>query len=117
MSFDDEIIEDFLIESAENLETLDKCLMAIENGEPADVDAIFRAMHSVKSAAGFLEIVTLEKIAHSAETSLSGYKALPVSLIGSKAIMVPLGLAMATVSILILIDRGSATQRFIYMIF
>ena len=53
----------------------------------------------------------------SAETSLSGYKALPVSLIGSKAIMVPLGLAMATVSILILIDRGSATQRFIYMIF
>ena len=38
-------------------------------------------------------------------------------LIGSKAIMVPLGLAMATVSILILIDRSSATQRFIYMIF
>ena len=71
MSFDDEIIEDFLIESEENLETLDNCLMAIENGEDGDVDAIFRAMHSVKSAAGFLEIVTLEKIAHSAETSLS----------------------------------------------
>ncbi len=71
MSIDDEIIEDFLIESDENLETLDQCLMAIENGEDGDVDAIFRAMHSVKSAAAFLEITTLEKLAHSAETSLS----------------------------------------------
>lgn len=71
MSFDDEIVADFLMESDENLETLDKCLMAIEQGEAPNVDAIFRAMHSIKSAAGFLEIVALEKIAHSAETSLS----------------------------------------------
>ena len=52
-----------------------------------------------------------------AETSLSDYDALPVSLIGSKAIMILLGLAMAIVSILVVIDRGSDTQRFIYMIF
>jgi len=71
VSIDDEIIEDFIIESEENLEVLDDCLMAIENGEEPDVDAIFRAMHSVKSAAAFLEIESLEKIAHSAETSLS----------------------------------------------
>ena len=51
------------------------------------------------------------------ETSLSEYKALPVSLIGSKVFIVSLGTAMAIASILVVIDRGSDTQRFIYMIF
>jgi len=51
----------------------------------------------------------------SAAASLTDCKA--ASAIGSKAIMVPLGLAMAVVSILVVIDRGSDTQRFIYMIF
>ena len=50
-----------------------------------------------------------------AAASLTDCKA--ASAIGSKAIMVPLGLAMAVVSILVVIDRGSDTQRFIYMIF
>ena len=51
----------------------------------------------------------------SAAASLTDCKA--ASAIGSKAIMVPLGLAMAVVSILVVIDRGSDTQRFTYMIF
>ena len=53
----------------------------------------------------------------SAAAALTNYRAVPASAIGSKAIMVPLGLAMAVVSILVVIDRGSDTQRFIYMIF
>ena len=53
----------------------------------------------------------------SAAASVTDYRVVPASAIGSKAIMVPLGLAMAVVSILVVIDRGSDTQRFIYMIF
>ena len=52
-----------------------------------------------------------------AETTLTKYKSFPVSFIGSKTIMFPLGIAMAVVSILVVIDRGSDTQQFIYMIF
>ena len=53
----------------------------------------------------------------SAAAALTDYRAVPASTIGSKAMMVPLGIAMAVVSILVVIDRGSDTQRFIYMIF
>ena len=53
----------------------------------------------------------------SAETALTDYKALPVSLIGSKSNYGPAGHRDGGVSILVVIDRGSDTQRFIYMIF
>ena len=53
----------------------------------------------------------------SAAASSTDHRTVPASAIGSNAILVPLGLAMAVVSILVVIDRGSDTQRFIYMIF
>ena len=68
----DELLKDFLTESSEQLEAIDSQLVRFER-EPSDariVANIFRLVHVIKSACGFLNLQRLEKVAHSAETLL-----------------------------------------------
>ena len=63
MSFeqDEEILQDFLIEAGEILETLSEQLVELENN-PDDADllnAIFSGFHTVKGGAGFLALPNL----------------------------------------------------------
>ncbi len=70
---DKEMIREFLIESDENLSRLDLDLVALEKS-PLDVDllgSIFRTIHTIKGACGFLAFSTLEGITHQAESLLS----------------------------------------------
>jgi len=65
----DELIEDFLVETQEGLESLDNDLLELENN-PSDADIIgkiFRVMHTIKGTCGFLGLARLEKIAHAGE--------------------------------------------------
>jgi len=73
---DDDLRAEFLIECAENLETLDSDLLALEQSPDSKelVDAAFRAMHSIKGAASFMEVAALEKTAHAAETLLASIR-------------------------------------------
>ena len=69
----DEIIEEFLVESHENLDRLDVDLVRLED-DPDDVDVlagIFRDVHTIKGTSGFLGYGKLESVAHVGESLLA----------------------------------------------
>jgi len=70
---DQETIREFLVESDENLSRLDIDLVELEKrpGDAALLGSIFRTIHTIKGACGFLAFSTLEKITHQAESLLS----------------------------------------------
>ncbi|MEQ6886913.1 chemotaxis protein CheA [Salicola sp. Rm-C-2C1-2] len=66
---DEEILQDFLVESGEILEQLSEQLVELENN-PDDMDllnAIFRGFHTVKGGAGFMQLDALVDCCHKAE--------------------------------------------------
>src|SRR3954468_16647642 len=68
-----EIVGEFLMESHENLDQIDRDLVALEQ-EPASRDLIsriFRAIHTIKGTSGFLAFSRLETLAHAGESLLS----------------------------------------------
>ncbi|MEZ6039913.1 MAG: chemotaxis protein CheA [Planctomycetaceae bacterium] len=68
----DEIVKEFLVESHENLDQLDRDLMALEEA-PNDRDrlsSIFRTIHTIKGTSGFLAFPTLEHVTHVGENLL-----------------------------------------------
>ena len=70
---DQETIREFLVESHENLSRLDQDLVELEK-HPDDANllsSIFRTIHTIKGACGFLAFSVLEAITHQAETLLS----------------------------------------------
>ena len=70
---DQETIREFLVESHENLSRLDQDLVELEK-RPKDANllgSIFRTIHTIKGACGFLAFSTLEGITHQAESLLS----------------------------------------------
>lgn len=69
----DEIVQEFLVESVEGLDQMDRDLVALER-RPADVELlsrIFRCIHSIKGASGFLGFSQLGDVAHAGESLLS----------------------------------------------
>ena len=69
----DEIVEEFLVESHENLDQLDRDLVALERS-PASrelLGSIFRTIHTIKGTSGFLGFGRLEKLTHVGENLLS----------------------------------------------
>jgi two-component system chemotaxis sensor kinase CheA len=69
----DDIIEEFLIESAENIDRLDIELVELEERpDSADLLAsIFRNLHTIKGTAGFFGFSNLQAVAHAGENLLS----------------------------------------------
>jgi len=68
----DDVIKEFLVESYEELDQLDRDLVALEDA-PDDRDclgSIFRSVHSMKGASGFLGLPKLERVAHVGENLL-----------------------------------------------
>lgn len=73
MSDMDDVVKEFLVESYENLDQLDRNLVALEQ-TPTDRDilsSIFRTIHTIKGTCGFLGFGKLEKVAHAGESLLS----------------------------------------------
>jgi two-component system chemotaxis sensor kinase CheA len=70
---DDDIFREFLVESAENLDQLDRDFVALENDPTAHerLGAIFRTIHTIKGTSGFLGLPKLEALAHAGENVLS----------------------------------------------
>ncbi|MDA8263167.1 MAG: chemotaxis protein CheW [Actinomycetota bacterium] len=70
---EDEIVQEFVIESTENLDQVAIDLVELERspGDPALLSSIFRAMHTIKGTCGFLGYPKLEAVAHAAESLLS----------------------------------------------
>jgi len=70
---DSEIVKEFLVESYENLDRLDRELVGLEKN-PDDRDAlssVFRTIHTIKGTCGFLGFNKLEAVAHVGENLLT----------------------------------------------
>jgi len=68
----DELTREFLIESQEGLDRMERCLTELE-GRPEDaalIGDIFRSVHTIKGTTGFLGFKRLEKLAHAGENLL-----------------------------------------------
>ena len=59
-----------MIECYENLELMDRDLLALEQNPAAEnlLRGIFRTMHTIKGGAGFLGLLALEKLAQRQKT-------------------------------------------------
>src|ERR1044072_5107331 len=69
---DPELLSDFILESREHLATVESQSMALEQN-PSDseaIHAIFRGFHTIKGLAGFLELASIQEMAHEVETLL-----------------------------------------------
>jgi two-component system chemotaxis sensor kinase CheA len=68
----DDLTREFLIESQEGLDRMERCLTELES-KPSDtglIAEIFRTVHTIKGTVGFLGFKRLEKLAHSGENLL-----------------------------------------------
>lgn len=72
----DDLLRDFLTESAENLATLDVELVRLEQNpnDPQLLSSIFRLVHTVKGTCGFLGLPRLERVAHAGENILGKFR-------------------------------------------
>jgi len=73
MLSENDIVSDFLVESSENLDRLDRDLVGLEKN-PHDKNAlagVFRTIHTIKGTCGFLGFNKLERVAHVGENLLT----------------------------------------------
>src|SRR5207237_191702 len=69
MSELDDVVKEFLVESHENLDQLDRDLVALET-EPQHRErlaSVFRTIHTIKGTCSFLGYINLEAVTHAGE--------------------------------------------------
>jgi two-component system chemotaxis sensor kinase CheA len=72
ISQDPELLNDFIVEAREHLESIEARLLEVEQ-DAANLEAIhsiFRSFHTIKGLAGFLELPLIKSVAHEVETVL-----------------------------------------------
>ena len=90
----DEIVAEFLVESHENLDQLDRDLVALEQDPTSRqlLGSVFRTIHTIKGTTGFFEFGHLEALTHAGESLLSrlrdGELSLAVEITDSLLMMV-----------------------------
>ncbi|WP_336924004.1 chemotaxis protein CheA [Aquipuribacter sp. SD81] len=69
----DEIVQEFLVESHENLDQLDRDFVELERSPGARelLASVFRTIHTIKGTSGFLGFGNLEKVTHVGENLLA----------------------------------------------
>ncbi|PPE74077.1 chemotaxis protein CheA [Solimonas fluminis] len=79
---DDDIKRDFLQEAGELVQRLSEQLIELEKapGDPELLNAVFRAFHTVKGGAGFLELHPLVELCHVTEDVCNGLRSGQVKL-------------------------------------
>ncbi len=87
MGENDELIKDFLVESYENLDRLDREFLALEK-DPTNKDylgSIFRTIHTIKGTSGFFGFERLQALTHVGENLLSKLRDGKLQLSGDMA--------------------------------
>jgi two-component system chemotaxis sensor kinase CheA len=69
----EEVVKEFLVESAEGLDQLDRDLVTLEQhpGDQELLARIFRCIHTIKGTGGFLGFAKLESVTHVGESLLA----------------------------------------------
>ena len=72
----DDLLSEFLTETAENLSVLDLEVVKLEQNpnDPGLLSNIFRLVHTIKGTCGFLGLPRLEAVAHAAENVLGKFR-------------------------------------------
>lgn len=72
LAADVELIQEFIMESGEHLQTIETQMLVLEKNstEMEALNAVFRAFHTIKGLAGFLEFSAIQALAHEVETLL-----------------------------------------------
>ncbi|MGE5397954.1 MAG: chemotaxis protein CheW [Chitinophagales bacterium] len=74
-SDDIDILEGIVEESSEHLNGIEEGILKLESEFDSElVDSVFRALHSVKGVASFVEFSPIEKTAHALENLMSGMR-------------------------------------------
>jgi two-component system chemotaxis sensor kinase CheA len=82
MDENDEVLQEFLVESHENLDRLDQDLVQLERTPDAvdTLSSIFRTIHTIKGTCGFLGFSKLESVTHVGENLLGRLRDRELSL-------------------------------------
>ncbi len=86
----DDLLSEFIAETAESLSALDTKLVALEKN-PNDADSIadiFRVVHTIKGTCGFLDLHRLEAVAHAGEEMLRKFQTSPDSVTSERVTLV-----------------------------
>src|SRR5882762_4486793 len=78
----DGVIKEFLVESYENLDQLDRDLVALEK-DPRNrerLSSVFRTIHTIKGTCGFFGFAKLGSVSHGGESLLSKLRDGEISL-------------------------------------
>ena len=69
---DPELLSDFIVESREHLSTIENHALALEQDpdNSESIHSMFRAFHTIKGLAGFLELSAMHEVSHEVETVL-----------------------------------------------
>ena len=69
---DPDLLSEFIAEAREHLDAADNELLTLESTPTADesLNAVFRAFHTIKGVAGFLDLSPVQQLAHETETLL-----------------------------------------------
>jgi len=70
----DPLLEQFLSEAQDNLSFLDANLSQLESGDEEQINALFRAAHTLKGGAGLVGFEAVKEITHAAEDLLDAYR-------------------------------------------
>lgn len=72
-----EALHEFLVESFDNVEQVERDLLSLERqpSSEAVLNSVFRSVHTIKGSAGFLGYTKLEKVTHVAENLLGSVRA------------------------------------------
>ena len=72
LSEDPEMVTDFIMEAREHLTSIESQMLVLDQNatDMAAVHAVFRAFHTIKGLAGFLEFAEIQEVAHEVETLL-----------------------------------------------
>ncbi len=67
-----EMVNDFIAEAAEHIESIEAGLLNLENApeDPEAINLVFRGFHTIKGMAGFLNLSDIQRLAHAAENIL-----------------------------------------------
>ncbi|MFZ5758367.1 MAG: chemotaxis protein CheA [Thermodesulfobacteriota bacterium] len=69
---DSDLISGFIVEAFEHLETIELNVLELEQNpaDPEIINNIFRPFHTIKGVSGFLNLTTINKLAHATENLL-----------------------------------------------
>lgn len=73
-SQDDDLVAEFRSESGERLDQVEQCLLGVERGDPDAVTRAFRALHTIKGNASFVDYMAINRLAHELEHLLDAVR-------------------------------------------